>query len=117
MILTPTVLQAAYAYLNETAPFGGWNLPDAEDVVFEVLGGGDVHGKVHPDYGAPGRFLLGISAQHHSHTDSLMVTMSHEMVHMHLRQMKYRGWKAHGKVFKALAQEVSTIHGYDPGQF
>ena len=117
--MTPTVdiLKAAYAYLNETPPFNEWNLPDDDDVVFEIWTGTDWHGGCHPPYGNRAGYTIGISATTHSHTVSLISSTAHEMVHVHLHKIKYRGWKNHGPAFKALAKEVCDAHGFDPGQF
>ena len=36
MKLSPAILRAAYAMLDECEPFSRWNLPAAEDVKFKV---------------------------------------------------------------------------------
>jgi hypothetical protein len=125
MVLTPEILRAAYAYLAVTPPFDKWNLPDAEDVRFvvqknrpghhgicnrwEILERGKVLGMT---------FEIGINGASHTYTSSLLVTMAHEMVHVHEYQTGLRVTSAkHGKVFRALACEVCAAHGFDPGQF
>jgi len=115
MTPTPEIVKVAYAYLNETPPFVEWNLPSEDDMKFEVLHGPDVHGRIYPSYGSG--YVLGVAEHKHEHTASLMVTVAHEMVHLHLHQIKFRGWKNHGPTFRALAAEVCSAHGFDPGQF
>ena len=116
MQLTSEILRAAYAYLVETPPFNEWNLPDAEDVNFAVTTGRVRQGRcciwMDPT-------TIEISDQYHTHTASLMLTMAHEMIHLHqfkngLKKTKH-SW--HGHLFQAYKQEVCTIHGFDPGQF
>src|SRR6185437_8812133 len=42
--LTPDCLENAYEYLRTTPPFRGMNLPDADDLVFRVMGARDRFG-------------------------------------------------------------------------
>jgi hypothetical protein len=116
MQLTPKILRAAYAYLSETPPFDGWNLPDAEDVDFEVIRNRKMQGCCHVDFDPP---KFKISALCHEHSNSLLATMGHEMIHLHQWQngLKKKKHVWHNKTFWALAREVCAIHGFDPGQF
>jgi hypothetical protein len=115
MELTEDMLRGAYAYLSETPPFNGWNLPDAEDVSFVVAHSRKRQGRCHVR--SDGKFKIEISDRYHTHTQSLMQTMAHEMVHVHEFQNGLSQYWAHGKVFKALRDEVCVAHGFDPGQF
>jgi hypothetical protein len=115
MDLTPDILRAAYAYLAETPPFDGWHMPDAEDVKFEVIGGGGYNGWCEFPWKATGQFRIQISGKYHKHSVSTLRTVAHEMVHVHMFRTKM-GMR-HGKVFKALAAEVCAAHGFDPGEF
>lgn len=119
MVLTPDILRAAYNYLSETEPFVGWNLPDGEDIKFKVTHRKKAQGCTHcVVYGDKCDFVIEISDPHHDHTASLMLTMAHEMVHVHQRHNCINRAKAsHGTDFLQLAQEVCTVHGFDPGQF
>lgn len=120
MTLTADILRAAYAYLAETDPFVGWNLPDAEDVGFEVVTNKTFHGACWaPKMTPTGKFHIAISGVKHNHTQSLMLTMAHEMVHVHEYQTALRkpSYRKHGKVFRGFAAEVCAEHGFDPGQF
>jgi hypothetical protein len=118
--LSQDILRAAYAYLAETEPFVGWHLPDAEDVKFTVTQSLRVHGETHTCVVGPEKFefKIDISAIKHQHTQSLMLTMAHEMVHVHQRHNCINLTpRAHGKDFRVLAAEVCAVHGFDPGQF
>ena len=117
MELTPAILELAYAYLAETPPFRKWNLPPVEDVKFTVTQSVNRHGRCISYEGS--EYEIEISAKTHNHTNSLMETMAHEMVHVHERQtgMRKNGQRHHTKVFIALAKEVCDAHGFDSGQF
>jgi len=120
MILTVDAMRAAYAYLAETEPFKDWNLHDAEDVEFKVTRIARVYGETHTTVRDDGKFefTIDLSGVKHTHTASIMVTMAHEMVHVHQRHNCINLTnKAHGADFHALAAEVCTAHGFDPGQF
>jgi hypothetical protein len=115
MKLTPGVLQHCYAFLAETEPFNKWNLPDAEDIKFILLGdNGDAHGTVEK---WKDTYKIGAAPGSHQHTASLIVTMAHEMIHLHMMQSKIRNPEGHGRIFKAFAAEVCAEHGFDLGQF
>jgi hypothetical protein len=119
--LSVDVLRSAYAYLAETEPFVEWNLPDAEDVEFCVTDKPRVQGECHTRVigaGVSFSFQIDICRRFHTHSDSLLRTMAHEMVHVHQRRNCINlTKKAHGRDFHALANEVCAAHGFDPGQF
>lgn len=120
MKLTPEILRGAYAYLVETPPFCEWNLPDAEDVTFTVTGTRNPYGLCRTTGTEWGKhtFEIKISGVAHTQTDTLLVTMAHEMVHVHQRHNCInRSKRSHGADFKALAAEVCAAHGFDLGQF
>lgn len=106
--LTPEVLAAAYTFLRTTKPFARWGLPPAHDVVFKVT-----NSVADAGY-AVGR-EIGISQKCSGHTHSMLATMSHEMIHLHLDAL---GVKApHGADFKRCAKLVSKHHGFDYARF
>lgn len=116
MKVTPENARAAYAFLAETEPFVGWNLPDADDIRFFVEAHAS-HCGICNRY-IPSGFSIGITDSRHWHSNSLLMTMAHEMIHVHEYQTGLRVTSTkHGKVFKALAKEVCDAHGFDPGQF
>ena len=116
MQLSPAILEAAYAYLAETPPFNEWNMPDAEEVIFEVSQSKRKQGHCQCAPNDGGTFKIMISDRYHEYTNSLMNTTAHEMVHVHqYRTGLHKTW--HGRAFTALAKEVCDAHGFDPGQF
>lgn len=110
--LTPYTLRSAYKFLCSTPPFYRWNLPDADDVSFRIVRDRSLHGwhKV-----VAGRNIIGISRGVVGHTQSLITSMAHEMVHMHQYECKMP--INHGLAFQKLAQHVCKIHGFDPKAF
>lgn len=112
MELTPDVLRAAYELLDETEPFKSWNLPPAEDINFEIVRSKKRLGRCHCDLSP---LKIEISTLYHFYLPSVLLTMAHEMVHVHMHQqgMGY----THGRAFKALRDQVCAVHGFDPGQF
>ena len=52
-----------------------------------------------------------------NHSDDIIKTLAHEMVHVHEFKNGLDHYWVHGKVFKALAKEVCDAHGFDIGQF
>lgn len=111
MVITSEIIKAAYAYLTETPPFLNWHMPDADDVKFALCGGGKHYGRC--TYSPP--YLIEISKAYHTHSATLLKTVAHEMVHVHMGEAKMG--RGHGKVFQALAKEVCDIHGFDIGHF
>jgi predicted SprT family Zn-dependent metalloprotease len=108
--LTPEVLRAAYAYLDETQPFAAWNLPDPDDVKFVVTSDAAVQG-----YAARNPFEIGISRRLVGSTDTLMFIMAHEMVHFHADRAKERN--PHGPMFRRAAKQVCDVHLFDIKNF
>lgn len=107
--LTPELLAAAYTFLRTTPPFCRWKLPPAETVKFRVTQHKDLHGQAWGGGTEP--FCIDISAGTVGHTASLVITMAHEMVHIHCFM---QGEKAeHGARFKRCAATVCKYHGFD----
>jgi hypothetical protein len=113
--LTKDVLRAAYNYLNETSPFCKWNLPDGEDVDFEVATGRDCYGWLTTNRRLRKRPRITISSESVGQTATLIAVMAHEMVHLH--QYLTRQPLTHGPAFKARAKQVCRVHGFDPKTF
>lgn len=114
LVLTVEMLRAAYDLLNITPPFIEWNLPDGEDVIFQVKHYKDTWGT----YSKIGkRHEICISTACMSNLQNLIETMAHEMIHLHERQAKARTANHHSKAFRKWAEQVCSIHGFDPKAF
>lgn len=107
--LTPAILCAAYNYLNETAPFHRWNLPDGDDVHFSLCRSKHVRGWY---WFKNGRHYIRISSGCIATTGSLMATMAHEMVHLHEQATKCNTGE-HTAAFHKWAAQVCKVHGFD----
>ena len=111
--LTPEVLAAAYDYLASTAPFNRWNLPDSDDITFRVV----KSRKMFAQYVYDGTHTIEGSSGTVGHTATLLESMGHEMVHVHLRQtgMESRSHNpnVHNLPFRKLAARVCAVHGFD----
>lgn len=117
--LTKEILRAAYDYLASTPPFKRWNLPEGEDVDFKLI---HVKGSLAPLRWAwyakvNGKHTIAISAARTGYTQSLMVLLAHEMIHLHEQQSGMATANQHTKVFWKLAARVCKIHGFDPKSF
>lgn len=111
--LTPEMLRASYEYLRATPPFRRWGLPPADEIEFHVTRHKDKAGECESSGGQEP--VIRISSQLIGWTQSLMETMAHEMIHLHLDR---RGERAsHGASFKRTAAQVCRRHGFDPKLF
>lgn len=112
--LTPDTLAHAYEYLAHTPPFDRWNMPPVDEVTFIVAKGSDF-GWCDRKRGR--RHEIAVSSRRNGHTLTLLMTMAHEMVHLHqkLTGMETRG--QHNAAFHKLAVQVCRRHGFDPKLF
>jgi hypothetical protein len=97
----------AYDYLCCTEPFCKWNMPSSDDVKFLVIKNPDrfAHYQMVNDV-----HHIAVSTRWVNRTDSLLVTLAHEMVHLHARSAGIRQRNAHGRAFHALADLVCQHH-------
>jgi len=106
------MIAAAYDFLRRTEPFKAWRLPPSDDVRFRVVR----DPKMLADFGMErGKPVIRISAVTVGHTDTLMATVAHEMIHF--RQHLTGDREVHGARFKRMAAKVCAAHGYDPLTF
>lgn len=117
LLLTKEVLAAAYDFLSLTEPFRKWNLPDSEDVMFKVT-----KAKSHfAQYVWDGSHCIEVSSACVGHTSTLMETMAHELIHLHLRltgmESRSDNPNVHNAAFRKLAALVCGCHGFDPKGF
>lgn len=81
--LTPEMLALAYDYLACQKPFSGWNLPPSEDVKFRV--------SRHKDRFAHHQMIGGVhhlvfSSRFVGRHETLLATLSHELIHVFQEQ-------------------------------
>lgn len=119
MRLTPIILEAAYEFLRCTPPFNKWNLPEADEIEFHVVN------KMRPErhfadcgIGDSGEWCIRVAAKRHRHTQTVLMSMAHEMVHLHqmIRQLETPNTQ-HNADFWKRAATVCRHHGWDAGLF
>ena len=107
--LTPDILEAAYEFLRTTPPFKAWKLPHADAVAFHVTRSADCYGEF--ESGDPPS--IHISDRIVGHTQTLLVTLAHEMIHLHHFRNGGRSDIEHGGSFRKDAARVCRTHGWD----
>lgn len=110
VILTPEILESVYELLKLTKPFKGWKLPPGDEVVFHVIRTESTDGDYFKD--DHGRHNIRVSQAKHYTLHALVMTVAHEMCHMHDKTKAHHGWR-----FRQLADSVCRAHGFDRGQF
>ncbi|HXQ51150.1 MAG TPA: SprT-like domain-containing protein [Stellaceae bacterium] len=114
--LTPEMLATAYEFLRVSAPFRAWKFPDADEVEFHVIRARDRRGHYCQGEGAPHR--IAVSAANVGHTETLIRTVAHEMIHLYQRERRSDTTNAeHNAEFLRLARLVCLHHGFDPRAF
>lgn len=118
MRLTPDLLAAAYSLLRETEPFRRWNLPDAEEIRFEVVKTRAWQGE-YVSWQGEHSHRIRISQWFHKRIIRLLETMAHEMLHLHMREAGAKqDSHRHGPAFKKLCRLVLRHHPeFDPVGF
>ncbi len=108
MRITLAIVESAYELLRTTPPFRGWQLPESDDVKFVVvplrctMARHSFNGTTH---------TISVCLRH-THLNTLLMTLAHEMVHM-----VDQGPAEHGAAFRRLAKQVCRQHGWDYGAF
>lgn len=116
--LTPAVIGGAYEFLRLTQPFRSWKLPPAGEVEFvvsrhplEVGYHRGVRRKIRSHE-------IGISERCVGHTNTLLKTVAHEMIHQYQqRQRTETPHTEHNAEFLRLARVVCLRHGWDEKEF
>lgn len=118
LTLNPEMLDAAYSFLRLTPPFDRWGLPLPGMVKFEVIRSGDYLGWfISPNDEHDFWPRIQISDRCVGHTDTLLRTMAHEMIHAHQWYTKKDTRSLHNADFRKRAARVCAAHGWDPKLF
>ena len=118
LLLTPQIIEGAYEFLRATPPFRNWKLPHADEVTFVVS-----RHKLHVGYHRGSRrkiysHEIGISSACVGHTNTLLRTMAHEMIHQYQQRARTETPGAeHNAEFIRLARRVCRYHGWDEKEF
>ncbi len=116
--ITPDIIEAAYEFLRTTPPFKGWRLPPADEVEFVVSRHTQFLGyhrgmrrKLHSHE-------IGISEMCVGHTNTLLRTMAHEMIHQYQQRNRLETPNTeHNAHFMQMARRVCRYHGWDEKEF
>jgi hypothetical protein len=116
LAINKEMIAHAYDYLCCCEPFCRWNMPDSEDIAFGIYRRKDRY--AHYEYKASGpnegRHHIKISSALVGSHASLLSTLAHEMLHLHLNNTGCMDMRAlHGAGFNKLADRVCNIHGFD----
>ncbi len=103
------MLAHAYDYLNCQPPFASWNLPHSEDLRFFI--------KQKPLYAmcqpVNDTYHITFSPRLVGSHNTLISTMAHEMIHVHMDQTCGHAKNFHDRTFQRVADRVCKIHGFD----
>ena len=115
LTLTVDMLRGAYDFVRTTQPFHRWKMPPGAAVEFKVVANPDRRGWYMRGATKPPRHIIGISRNCIAYSDSLIMVMAHEMIHVH---QSNRGTESpntmHNAEFKRMAKLVCKYHGFDP---
>lgn len=114
--ITPQVLRAVYKLLTEMEPFSKWNLPDADDIGFKVIKDKE-HLAFFKVFARKPHLRIQVSDYNVGHTNTLLPTMAHEMIHLFMHITEQSDTNDHGETFRAHAATVCGLHGWDPKHF
>ncbi len=111
------MLEGTYTFLRTTPPFRNWNLPEPEDIQFQVVKDRTRQGFYRRD--RHGRPTIYVSIASIGFTSSLIEVMAHEMIHLHedMLGILYKTTAEHSEAFKRYAVLVCKTHGFDPKLF
>lgn len=118
MILTPTILVATYEFFCQVPPFSRWRMPEADEIEFHVVRAMKQAAFADCGVGTTGAFCMRFSARRHRHIQTLLMTMAHEMIHLH---QKVHGLESrnndHNENFWKCAKYLCATYGWDIGIF
>lgn len=107
LVISKPIVIAAYELLRACPPFLGWKLPDSSAVEFKVTNSPHMMGECDGE-------TIEVSARMHGSLATLLVTVSHEMIHLY-QHIKYLDTKntVHNADFKRRLAKVCATHGFD----
>jgi SprT-like family len=110
-----TMLRAAYDFLAATSPFCEWDLPPSSAITFDLENAD--RSRLGYYSKRADKHVIGVRADLIGRTSELIEVLAHEVVHLH-RRLKYgSGSDPHDHVFRKLARQVCSAHGFDLSRF
>lgn len=115
MNITPYHLEAAYEFMRISEPFAEMKLPHADAVEFRVIKSKRFYGWHMRN--EQGTNIIALSSQNVTHTNTIMMFMAHEMIHLAQAEKNSTTKAMHNKEFYEIARKVCDLHGFDFGVF
>jgi predicted SprT family Zn-dependent metalloprotease len=107
-LVTDKTIKAMYSLLRQMPPFNMWKLPPASKIKFKVVHDLKFMGEMHMK-----PYKMNIGLKHQEHFITILTTVAHEMIHLHLYLEGVKSYNQHRKVFRTKAHQVGTIFGLD----
>lgn len=112
--LHPDLIAAGYDFLRQSQPFKAWKLPEADEIGFGIVEDPTIFADFCLFNGDP---LIRVSGMN-GHTNTLLATIAHEMIHLHQHLTKLdKSGGDHNPDFWKRARKVCAVHGWDPHTF
>ena len=110
ILLTTEMLAHAYDYLACQPPFDRWNLQPSEDIQFFVIKRRD---RVAHYQLLKGKHSIAMSSKFVGRHETLLSSMAHEMIHLHMAQTCWNRRNPHDATFHAYADAICAHHDFD----
>lgn len=107
-IITDQSVKAMYSLLKKMPPFNEWNLPPAHLIKFKVDPELKCLGELHVK-----PFKMKFGTKHQEHFMTILTTVAHEMIHLHLYIEGVKSWNQHRKIFRDKANQIGNLFGLD----
>jgi len=121
MKVTARQVRATYELMRRLPPYCGWDLPAANNgITFGVNGCRSEFGRyIHLGCGVghPGFHRIEISRHNVKTCHALIVTMAHEIIHLHQQLTKTYSRSQHNREFLRLAKHVCRTLGFEAKGF
>lgn len=113
--LNAKFVHGLYCAFLKAPPFCNLQMPEPEEVYVFITFDKALHGAMHK---GRNHYQIHISKATINHLDNVIITLLHEMVHLHF---SFRGFKdtyhTHDAKFKRLANKVCKVFNLDKGTF
>ena len=111
--LTPEMLATGYEYLRVSEPFRGWRglkLPTFSEIKFIVVKDRQKSADFGYENGVP---TIRVSTARNGHTDTVLMTLAHEALHLFQALNKLDRGGEHNRDFWKRAERICMLHGWD----
>jgi hypothetical protein len=120
--IQPDKMAAAYELVRVMEPFNQWakeeggvDFPHSDEVEFRIVG--DSRSWAWKQRKPDGSYILAYSDKAPTQVHYFVMYMAHEMIHLYQDMNGLENTWMHNSDFRARAEEVCAIHGYDLKMF